>query len=115
MAAPRKRLKSVPKTAGQLLVEDLTEKNDPYRVTVMIIEAGRIADRLEKLDAVVAGEQNAWLRLCEGRDGDLEVRVDNALAEARQQATILRHLIVEIARQRATRGPEPGDDDLAGL
>jgi hypothetical protein len=33
------------KSAGQRLSDDLTGDADPYALTVMIIEAGRIADR----------------------------------------------------------------------
>ena len=103
------------KTAGKLLVEDLTGEADPYAMTVMITEAGRIADRLEKLDAILCGDETAWARLCAGRDDVLEVRVDGALAEARQQATVLRHLLTEIHRQRAHIPNVVPDDDLAGL
>jgi hypothetical protein len=55
-----------------------------------------------------------WLRLCAERDGDLYVNVGNPLAEARQQATVLRHLIAAVHRQRAGI-PFIGDDDLDGL
>lgn len=103
------------KTPGQRLTDDLSEEGDPYAITVMIIEAARIADRLENLDKLVSGEEGTWARLCVGRDEVLEVRIDSALSEARQQATVLRHLIGEIRRQRAQIPSEAPDDDLAGL
>ncbi len=103
------------KTPGELLVEDLSRGGDPYAITVMITEAARIADRLDKLDAVLSGEESAWAKLIDGRDSVVEVRVDNALAEARQQATVLRHLIAEVQRQRAQIDDPAADDDLAGL
>jgi hypothetical protein len=103
------------KTAGQSLVEDLTGEADPYAITVMIVEAGRIADRLQKLDALITGRQTLWATLCFGRDDVVEVRVDNALPEARQQATVLRQLLAEIQRQRGQSRSAPSDDDLAGL
>jgi hypothetical protein len=102
------------KTAGKRLIDDLTQQGDPFAITVLIVEAGRIADRLEKLDALLAGEQTTWLRLRGDRDGDLYVSVDGPLAEARQQATVLRHLIAAVHRQRAGI-PFIGDDDLDGL
>jgi glucose/arabinose dehydrogenase len=103
------------KTAGKRLIEDLTQPGDPFAVTVLIVESGRIADRLEKLDALLSGEQTLWMRLRAGRDGDLYVSVDSALAEARQQATVLRHLIAAVHRQRAGLLPVGGDDDLDGI
>lgn len=85
----------------------------------MIVEAGRIKDRLDKLDALLIGEQEFWARLTNRRghndDGVLEIYVDNALGEARQQATVLRHLIGEIHKQRGQIRTGPPDDDLAGL
>lgn len=102
-------------TAGQRLLDDLTGDDDPYAITVMIIEAARITDRLANLDKLLTGEVSVWAQLREGRDGDVYVYVDNALAEARQQATVLRHLISEIQRQRGQIRTAPPDDDLAGL
>lgn len=103
------------KTAGQRLISDLSHQGDPYAITVMVIEAGRIVDRLEKINALLSGDESSWAQLTEGRDSIVEVRVDNALAEARQQATVLRHLIAEVGRQRAQITEPTADDDLAGL
>jgi hypothetical protein len=86
------------KTAGQRLSDDLTGDADPYAITVMIVEACRIADRLENLDVLIADQQTQW-----------------ALAEARQQATVLRQLLAEIQRQRGQSRSAASDDDLAGL
>lgn len=103
--------KSTP-TAGNRLVADLAHDDDGYRITVMIVEAGRIADRLEKLDALLSGERESWLSLRLGRDKQLEVKVDNALGEARHQATTLRGLLAEIHRQRAGIPMGPDDEDI---
>lgn len=102
------------KLAGERLVDALTQPDDPYTLTVLIVEAGRIATRLEKLDEILSGEQTLWARLRGGRDGDLYVSVDNALSEARQQAGVLKNLLVAIERKRAGL-PVIVDDDLAGL
>lgn len=100
---------------GELLTADLSRGGDPYSITVMVAEAARIADRLHRLDAILAGDETSWARLVGGRDGVLEVRVDNALAEARQQATVMRHLIAAVLAQRAQLDDPDADDDLAGL
>jgi hypothetical protein len=102
--------------AGARLVADLSRDDDPYAITVMVVESGRIADRLEKLAALLAGECSSWLELRIGRDQVTEVRVDNALGEARHQATTLRGLLAEIHRQRAGIPMlDDDDDDLAGI
>jgi hypothetical protein len=103
-------------TAGERLVADLSRDDDPYGIKVMVTEAGRIADRLDTLASLLSGEKSAWLSLKLGRDKQIEVNVDNALGEARHQATCLRGLLAEIHRQRA-RVPllEGEDDDLDGI
>jgi hypothetical protein len=113
MAATRRK---PTQSAGERLVADLSREGDPYALTVMIVEASRIADRLDKIAALLAGEKSSWLSLRLGRDKRLEIRVDNALQEARAQATTLRGLLYEIHRQRAgiEIGPDD-DDDLADL
>jgi hypothetical protein len=103
-------------TAGERLVADLTREGDPHGITVMVTEAGRIADRLDRLAALLSGERSSWLSLKLGRDKQIEIKVDNALGEARHQATTLRGLLAEIHRQRA-RVPllDGEDDDLDGI
>jgi hypothetical protein len=116
-SAPRKRAPRVKTpTAGERLLADLGRDDDCYRITVMVVEAARIADRLEKLAALLAGEKSAWATVRIGRDGIAELKVDNALGESRHQATCLRGLLAEIHRQRAgiPMGPDE-DDDLAGI
>jgi hypothetical protein len=102
------------KPAGERLVEELTQPDDPFALTVLIVEAGRIATRLEKLDAILSGEQTLWMRLRGGRDGDLYLSIDGALSEARQQAGVLKNLLVAIERKREGL-PVNADDDLAGI
>lgn len=113
--APRKRSPAKP-TAGQRLLEALSRPGEPFAIGVMVTEAARIADRLERLDALLSGERSAWMQVKLGRDGSAEIKVDNALQEARSQATALRGLLAEIWRQRA-KVPllDTDDDDLDGF
>lgn len=98
-------------SAGTRLVHALSSPSDPFSLEVLIIEAGRVADRLEKLDRLLSGDEDTWLRLQSGRDDVLEVRVDGVMAEARQQATVLRQLLSEIRRVRGDSAPGPDEDD----
>lgn len=63
---------------------------------VMLLEACRIADRLDRLDAIIDGNDE-WLRIST-EQGDVIVAVDAALAEARGQATTLRGLLADLAK-----------------
>jgi hypothetical protein len=112
----RSRAKATP-TAGDRLVSDLSRDDDAYSIKVMVTEAGRIADRLDRLAALLSGERSAWATVSIGRDGVAELKIDKALQEARAQATTLRGLLYEIHRQRAgiEIGSDDDADDLDGL
>lgn len=76
---------------------------------VLLEEACRITDRLDRLDKVLRRRDDAaWLEI-QSADGEgrvLRVVVDNALSEARHQATALRGLIAELTKT-AARSPAP--------
>jgi hypothetical protein len=81
------------------------------RGLLLLLEACRIADRLERLDEILRGEREVWATLVHNlRTEDYELRIDSALVEARQQANVLRQLIVSLPLKEA---PSDGDDDGA--
>ncbi len=82
---------------------------------VLLEEACRTADRLDKLDALLRGDADVWCRLVHNiRNQDYELRIDSALTEARQQANTLRQLVASLPLKGAE---DDGDDDdwIAGL
>lgn len=70
---------------------------------VLSEEACRLADRLERLDAILRGEAHEWLRV-DTQDGTSVLVVDKALSEARQQAIALKTILAEL-RQREAHAP----------
>ncbi|AWN02603.1 terminase small subunit [Mycobacterium phage Xavia] len=96
-------------TAGERLMAELARDDDPYSLTLLIVEACRMADRLERCNELLEGREDAWMRLKVGRDV-VEVHVDKVLAEARQCATVFRHYLADIHRQRAGISTGPDDD-----
>ncbi|MFE3081786.1 hypothetical protein [Nocardia tengchongensis] len=98
-------------SAGTRLVEALSRPSDPFSLEVLIIEAGRVADRLEKLDDLLSGGAETWARVLSRRGDVVELNIDGGMVEARQQATVLRQLLAEIRRIRGDSGPDPDDDD----
>ncbi|MDJ0006504.1 hypothetical protein [Gordonia alkanivorans] len=105
---------------GSDVVEELSREGDSVALRLMIREVGRIVDRLAKLDLILSGDVGTWMKVVTARDSVIEVRVDHALAEARQQTTALRHLLGEIDRQRSGdpgKGSGGGGDEdgLSGL
>ncbi len=71
---------------------------------VMAEEACRIADRLDRLDRLIAGDDREWARIEFAARGDRkEIRLvfDDALAEARQQANALRQIVASLGVGKA--------------
>jgi hypothetical protein len=114
---PKRRSRAKPPpTAGQRLLSELSAPGDDYSLQLLVSRAAKTADWLERLDALLAGDEDAWLRVRLSRDDVVEVRVDNALSEARQQTTVLRHLLGAIHQRRAgIPMVSEDDDDLANL
>lgn len=57
------------------------------RLAALEVEAGRVKERLDTLEAFIQGEQDAWIRITVNLPETVaEVTVDKALSEARQQA-----------------------------
>lgn len=102
--------------AGRRLYEALHSDADSYSVTAMLIEACRVKDRLDKLDLLLRGDIETWVVLVHDlRTEDYELKINSAAAESRQQATVLRQLLSEIARQKEPAQPAGDADDLDGL
>lgn len=82
---------------------------------VLLEEACRIADRLDRLDDLIEGGRDQWLHLS-GVDGEVRVVVDALLAETRQQATALRGLMAEITKGSSSARPaRPAPKKGAGV
>lgn len=85
------------------------EQVDGERGLALLEEACRIADRLDKLDALVRGDAKVWAVLVHDlRTETYELRIDSALIEARQQANVLRQILAALPLRRTTGD---GDDD----
>lgn len=88
-------------------MHDLTAFNPAERV--LLEEACRIADRLDRLDRLLTGSAQDWVRLVESK-GDperQEVVIDNALSEARQQANVLKQLVAALRLPDEQSGKRP--------
>ena len=114
----RSRAKIGPREAwGEAIRADLTKEGDPPAITMLIRQAARCATRLEALDRVLHGDAAGWLRLEAAaivpREGKVparltvELKIDDAVREERQQAKLLAALFADIHRQRAAMPPAP--------
>lgn len=82
---------------------------------VMLEELCRMADRLERFDAVLSGDSATWMRLTHRtRTEDYEIFVDEAAAEARQLAAAFERLAAALKLPEAKpKVQEGGIGDLA--
>lgn len=74
---------------------------------LLLAEACRTADRLERLDGVIRGTGNEWITLAVELDDRSEVAVviDGALSEARQQQGRLTSIAAELRLRTAGAAP----------
>jgi hypothetical protein len=82
---------------------------------VLLVEACRIADRLDTLDRQLHGHD--WLRFRHDESGaEVTVFVDRVLAEAREQATALKGLVAELLKSAGKpAAPGKGGGKLASV
>lgn len=64
---------------------------------LLLDEAARMADRLDRLDEALRN-RGTWMRIEVDDGGEIVVHIDSVLAEARQQATALRGIVAELVK-----------------
>jgi hypothetical protein len=79
---------------------------------VLLEEACRAADRLDKLDDFLTGRGDVWLRFRAANEDGTVVRVvvDRALSEVRQQADTLRGIVADLTRKTSGQ-PAPSQSE----
>lgn len=100
---------------GRRLWAELVGDDADGDLLELIIEACRTADRLERLDWACRRDGIIELVEIDGHDGVTEVRVGNALGEARQQGVAFRQLLNDIRRRRDAEEQSGEDDPLDDL
>jgi hypothetical protein len=91
---------------GLRLWLSICERVDGERGLVLLEEACRTADRLDRLDGLLAGDLELWSLVDTPNGSRLEVVIDGALSEARQQGAALLRLLTSLPMVK-----ESGDDD----
>lgn len=89
---------------GAALRADMADADLGPMHRLLVDEAARIVDRLDRLHAALS-RKGEWLRFETDDGGTVIVQVDGVLAESRQQAATLKALIAEI---RAALPKAPG-------
>jgi hypothetical protein len=107
----------VPLTSGDALRGLLPQVKDP-RTSALLVEAARIADRLDDIDAIIAGNGVLDLlrfRLVDDEGRVAEVKFDNVMSEARQQAMAFRAILAQLGAEKFEAGAKAGGSILDQL
>lgn len=62
----------------------------------LVHEAARLADTLDRLSRVAAGDKSTWLHLALDEMGEVTLALDSVLSEIRNQQTVFKNLMLEI-------------------
>lgn len=102
---------------GQRLWDDMGGDDLAGGRRVLLEEACRIADRLDGMHRILAGDARDWLSIVEAKgDPDRqELVIDKVLSEARQQATALKQLIAELRQGGGAEEQDQGGSILDEL
>lgn len=110
---------------GRRVWREVTQGSEAFSpgAALLLEEACRTADRLDRLDGILRGEEQEFARVKLprdweiGDDGELVLVVNGALAEARQQANVLRQMLATLEIVKAQAGGQPAEakDPLEAL
>ena len=99
---------------GREIVSELLSEQDDVSTKALIVEAARAKDRLDRLNRITSGDVDTWTRIFTG-EGEFILKMDTAVSEQRQLATVLRQLLAEIQRRQSEHADEDQEDGLADL
>lgn len=99
---------------GQALLDALTAPHDDAVTSTLVLEAARTKDRLDRLNRLTSGDEDAWCRVLTV-EGELVLKLDSAMSEQRQLTTVFRQLLSEIQKRQGDRGAVDEEDPIADL
>lgn len=102
---------------GERLYRELSAGLGPETL-VLLDEAARMTDRLDKMEDILTGNRHEWMRFRTEEDGDIVVKITGVVTEARQHATALKAIMQEIRAAKAAAEkdkPDDGEEGVAGL
>ncbi|OQO89920.1 hypothetical protein B1813_18950 [Saccharomonospora piscinae] len=94
---------------GRALWKAITDEHELDAVQeVQLMEACRAKDRLDRLDAVLRGDADTWMKLTHRvQTEDYELHVDDALVKANQTANQMKQLLAALRLPDESSGKRP--------
>lgn len=108
---PNPKMPSALGPGGRTLWKGIADEHDldPVQV-VQLTEACRMKDRCDKLDEVLRGDADTWMRLVVDMQSDgqiYELRITNALGKANETANTMKQLIAALRLPDPASGQRP--------
>lgn len=97
-------------SGGRRLWRGITRQHEDLDVTqlVQLEEACRAKDRLDRLDEVLRGDGETWMRLAHNaRTEDYELKIDAALSQANATANLMKQLLAALRLPDEATGKKP--------
>lgn len=94
---------------GLSLWNDVTSQHELDALQlVSLVEACRAKDRLDRLDEVLRGDSETWMRLTHRLlTEDYELKIDQALASANATANLMKQLLASLRLPDVASGKRP--------
>lgn len=94
---------------GRALWKAITDEHELDAVQeVQLLEACRAKDRLDRLDAVLRGDADTWMKLVHRvQTEDYELHIDDALTKANQTANQMKQLLAALRLPDEATGKRP--------
>lgn len=98
-------------TRGRELWAELNADKLPAPTRHLVHEAGRLLDRLDRLHALLAGREEAWVTVFQGEEGEVTLIIDKILAEARQYTLAYTQVFERLRQAGAVSKAEPEPEE----
>jgi hypothetical protein len=82
---------------------------------VVLEEAARLVDRLDRLDDILTGNRAEWMRFIENENGEVTVKLNNVVDSARLHAGTLAGLMREVRAAKASSNAPSGPTATGGI
>ena len=94
---------------GSALWKSITDEHElDAGQEVQLLEACRAKDRLDRLDAVLRGDEEVWMRLTHRlQTEDYELKIDAALSQANATANLMKQLLAALRLPDPQTGKKP--------
>lgn len=97
---------------GSALWEAYGADKLPAGTRALVEEACRMADTLDGLARLAAGDVDAWAKL-KTEDGDITLEISSLVAERRQQQLAFKQIMAELRQQGLKQGTGKPKDEAA--